>query len=215
MCDGGGAESAIERTFGHVVWGSIDVSGSSVSSCSATPVGRSRDHVVILPVSDSDKSSAVTVSGQSGSPPISGAKEDKAKDAGEVDDADGTETIRKFLVKARIEHLWSEGGRQHVQGTCRPCHFFHTGSCRNGQSCRFCHLPHAKRTDAKTKRDMCRQLAVEVLDDDVGQSLDLLCSHSPVLRTALQKRLHQDSPATCQTPSPRCATESRANILSL
>jgi len=53
------------------------------------------------------------------------------------------------LIKAG---LWSVGSKRHGEGLCKPCHFVHTTiSCKSGQDCAFCHLPHSPAKDKPKK----------------------------------------------------------------
>jgi hypothetical protein len=48
----------------------------------------------------------------------------------------------------------SIGLQNHALGYCKPCAFFHTRGCENGDSCEFCHLcsPGEKKKRLKEKR---------------------------------------------------------------
>lgn len=44
------------------------------------------------------------------------------------------------VVKLQSQKLPSLGSADHHLGTCKPCAFFETKTCRNSASCKFCHL---------------------------------------------------------------------------
>mmetsp|Transcript_13215 Transcript_13215/g.38084 ORF Transcript_13215/g.38084 Transcript_13215/m.38084 type:complete len:165 (+) Transcript_13215:169-663(+) len=100
------------------------------------------------------------------------------------------QVVRHFLAELGLENHWSEGSTYHLQNRCRPCHYWHTlGGCTKGSACRFCHLPHAKATDAKTKRDMCRRLAAAIEDQQSERGIDILATRSKFLRGLLEQRM--------------------------
>jgi len=42
---------------------------------------------------------------------------------------------------SKVDALWTEGGRGHGNGACKPCAHFHSGrGCVTGVECRFCHF---------------------------------------------------------------------------
>mmetsp|Transcript_95798 Transcript_95798/g.266016 ORF Transcript_95798/g.266016 Transcript_95798/m.266016 type:complete len:233 (-) Transcript_95798:166-864(-) len=227
----------------HVVWGNIEVStSSSVISASKTPV---LGHITRIAESDVSSSMQLSTSGapSPANEPgnsvfhLQGDVEDKdAKDhisallAGYRSDQGAglprasssktksptAEAVHALLVEAGLERYWSQGSRAHTHGGCRPCHYWHTASgCRSSADCNFCHLPHARRTDAKSKRDASRQLAAEISDEYVDKSLALLTSRSPVLQAALQQRIMDRIGGKSPTPMPKPAPSARTHILSL
>lgn len=81
---------------------------------------------------------------------------------------------------------WCEGpeGRQaearrwrdhdHELGQCRPCKFFVKEGCEQGQSCRYCHLPHEKKSrigrrarPSKHARQQCREMK-QMLEENLS-----------------------------------------------
>mmetsp|Transcript_29320 Transcript_29320/g.83391 ORF Transcript_29320/g.83391 Transcript_29320/m.83391 type:complete len:219 (-) Transcript_29320:41-697(-) len=213
----------------HVAWGNAEVSTSS------SAISRTR-----APSAPCDVSTSISSSMQpstSGNPSPANLEDKHAKDhtsafcsgyrsepriglprsSSSKSKVPKAEAVQALLVEAGLERYWSQGSRTHTLGGCRPCHYWHTASgCRSGADCNFCHLPHARTTDAKSKRDASRNLAAEISDQYVEKSLELLTSRSPVLQAALQQRLmHQPSGESLAPMRPRPVPPKRSHILSL
>jgi hypothetical protein len=58
----------------------------------------------------------------------------------------------------------NEGSRGHPDFCSRPCLYFAAGSCFNGESCHFCHIPHDKRTVHLDKRNRASLHSLDFAD---------------------------------------------------
>lgn len=83
----------------------------------------------------------------------------------------------------------------HNAGECRPCLYYNSKrGCINGDTCRFCHLAHGKKTrPCKSKRTECKQIA-DMLHTVFGeesvefrQAATRLSAESTYMRTILGK----------------------------
>merc|ERR1740123_1691685 len=94
-------------------------------------------------------------------------------------------------------NLLSIGSKNHPT-MCRPCHYVHTASgCMHGQGCRFCHVPHEKKTrfrPCKNKRLQCKKY-IQMLDDvsrddpeSLGEAVQHACARSAYLNDMMSKR---------------------------
>jgi len=101
------------------------------------------------------------------------------------------QSVELDMVKTFFEKhaMWSSGSAAHVSSHCIPCRNVHSRSgCKDGQSCAFCHMPHAHKANAnrnrasKAKRLRCRQI-LGLLADEFASTSD--CKQaSPVLQFA-------------------------------
>jgi hypothetical protein len=76
-----------------------------------------------------------------------------------VANADCTEPrVIRLSEALPADQLPSLGSVGHLNGTCKPCAFFHKRQCENGLQCPFCHLcgPDAKKQRQKEKKSAFR-----------------------------------------------------------
>jgi len=78
----------------------------------------------------------------------------------------GCQTTRKGAEanKSCSAKYFSEGSKDHVNRTCKPCAFFHEKGCQSGAACNFCHLcpPREVQRRKRVRRRVAReQLARE------------------------------------------------------
>lgn len=70
-------------------------------------------------------------------------------------------TAEEESLPPELREFWSEGSKLHGRGPCRPCHYFHTRSgCKHGPACKFCHIPHTKKSHprpSQSQRMLCRR----------------------------------------------------------
>lgn len=64
--------------------------------------------------------------------------------------------------------------KDHELGQCKPCKFFTKDVCEAGQSCRYCHLPHEKKSrigrrarPSKHARQQCREMK-QMLEENLS-----------------------------------------------
>jgi len=99
---------------------------------------------------------------------------------------------------------FSVGSEEHAEGKCFPCfHNSRPGGCRNGVSCRFCHLQHAdqnKKTrhrPCKYTRSQCKQVLSEIQDalrDDEEQKrlvYEELANYNLYMRSLLKNYMDE------------------------
>jgi hypothetical protein len=65
------------------------------------------------------------------------------------------------------EELPSIGSLMHHKGECKPCTFFHTRGCENGDNCKFCHLcgPKEKKKRIKAQKAVQREANFMALEN--------------------------------------------------
>ncbi|CAE8676607.1 unnamed protein product [Polarella glacialis] len=90
----------------------------------------------------------------------------------------------------RLQGLGSEansGSQGHPELCTRPCLYFGTGKCANGNSCDFCHLPHPKRPAHLDKRN---RALLKSLPPDVRAAMlkDALLARSRALRVDISSK---------------------------
>jgi len=125
----------------------------------------------------------------------------------------------EVLVAARLfferHAMWSPGSEAHVNSSCKPCRYFHTRrGCADGNSCNYCHMPHAHNTNSrhnrasKAKRLHCRRI-VELLAGEFmttanhGQASPVLqyaASQSSYMQTFLRQWLSR-ADSVCEEAS--------------
>mmetsp|Transcript_103157 Transcript_103157/g.204935 ORF Transcript_103157/g.204935 Transcript_103157/m.204935 type:complete len:232 (+) Transcript_103157:107-802(+) len=110
------------------------------------------------------------------------------------------------MAKAFFERhaMWSSGSEAHLSSHCIPCRYFHTKlGCKHGQSCIYCHMPHAHQASAhcnrasKAKRLHCRRILGLLADEFASTSdhkqafpvLQFAASQSSYLQTSLRQWL--------------------------
>lgn len=103
------------------------------------------------------------------------------------------ESMTTSWIRANVSDL-------HGIGECRPCLYLNSKSgCLNGSDCRFCHLPHSKKSrprPCKAKRNQCKQI-VSMLHTVFGhdsqefhQASERLATESSYMRSILGKVQH-------------------------
>mmetsp|Transcript_62524 Transcript_62524/g.162229 ORF Transcript_62524/g.162229 Transcript_62524/m.162229 type:complete len:307 (-) Transcript_62524:282-1202(-) len=68
------------------------------------------------------------------------------------------QTEQAGVLPEGLQDFWGRGCKAHIQGLCRPCHYIHTSTgCKNGQKCRYCHIPHAMKRPSQMQRKLCKR----------------------------------------------------------
>eukprot|EP00928_Gymnodinium_smaydae_P065467 TRINITY_DN48606_c0_g1_i1.p1 TRINITY_DN48606_c0_g1~~TRINITY_DN48606_c0_g1_i1.p1 ORF type:complete len:244 (-),score=37.14 TRINITY_DN48606_c0_g1_i1:204-935(-) len=150
----------------HRIWGTAEVLSCYDSSGSASEGSRPRQHVRqgvqrALP-HDVEQHMESNVFQENVSSTISdSASEDKLSSRV----PQPAEAVRA-LPDDFESGLPSRGSKAHALGKCKPCLYVNAnGGCRKGFDCKFCHVPHAKKTrtrPCKLTRQKCRDVASQL-----------------------------------------------------
>lgn len=104
----------------------------------------------------------------------------------------------------------NEGSRGHPDFCSRPCLYFAAGTCFNGESCHFCHIPHDKRTVHLDKRNRASLHSLDfanrldlVLPAILERARHLGVADSLEHRFAEVKRLMDNSKTSGEHAAPR------------
>jgi len=170
--------SAVSSTSNHhVVWGGLEVNGTSSTSGSSGDGLRASAQQAVdagqVEMRDSNSSSnsdspAPEAAGTSrtsteivgGAPAASSSsplgaspssphptRQVRREVSGQILTSEDRDLVKRALLDADV---WSQGSSKHYAGTCVPCRNSHgKQGCSNGADCRRCHLPHTDATTAK------------------------------------------------------------------
>jgi len=172
------AASAVGAKVGHVIWGSVNAfpdNSGEVSSCRSVSSGQ-LENVMFQDWSGSGESVSHSQTIHSDSVNAQRLSKSSSISNNNAGCNSGTDAIAALLEagndqaqEARAvlirDGMWSVGSENHIEGTCRPCHYVHAArGCASGQDCTFCHLPHVQASNrsrnrpCKKKREQCKKI---------------------------------------------------------